>query len=120
MTAGVLGIGAIGDDAIVTGGFAFTANAMASTMHAVPGLGASRPAGGVASDFGARFNQQLGEANDKLVNADHLVRKLALGEADNLHQVMMALDDAKFSFNLLVQVRNKLLDAYQDVMRMQV
>lgn len=78
------------------------------------------PAGGAAADFGAWLENHIGEANDKMVHADRLVQKLALGEADNLHQVMMALDEAKFSFNLLMQVRNRLLDAYQDVMRMQV
>jgi len=74
----------------------------------------------VGADFGAWLENRVGEANDKLLQADRLVQKLALGEADNLHQVMMALDEAKLSFNLLVQVRNKLLDAYSDVMRMQV
>ena len=43
-----------------------------------------------------------------------------MGETDNLHQVMMALDKAKVSFQLMVQVRNKLLEAYQDVLRMQI
>lgn len=72
------------------------------------------------ADFGAWLERSVGDANDKQVRADQLVQKLALGDAENLHQVMIALDEAKFSFNLLVQVRNKLLEAYQDVMRMQV
>lgn len=72
------------------------------------------------ANFAAWIDSNLGEANDKLIHADRMVQKLALGEVDNLHQVMIALDEAKFSFNLLVQVRNKLLEAYQDVMRMQI
>jgi len=49
-----------------------------------------------------------------------LLQKLATGQVDNLHQVMIALDEAKMSFQMLVQVRNKLLEAYQDVIRMSV
>jgi hypothetical protein len=49
-----------------------------------------------------------------------LAAELATGEVDNLHQVMLKLDEAKLSFQLMVQVRNKLLEAYQDILRMQV
>ena len=72
------------------------------------------------ADFADWLAAGVGQANDKIAHADALVQRLALGEADNLHQVMLALDDARLTFNLLVQVRNKLLEAYQDVMRMQV
>lgn len=64
------------------------------------------------------LTQQVAHTNDLIVQADDGVRKLALGETENLHQVMIGLEKAKLSFELLMQVRNKLLDAYQDVMRM--
>ncbi len=48
------------------------------------------------------------------------MRNLVAGDVENLHQVMMSLEKAKLSFELVVQVRNRLLEAYQDVMRMQV
>jgi flagellar hook-basal body complex protein FliE len=48
------------------------------------------------------------------------VRQLAVGEPVNLHQVMVQLERAKLQLELVVQVRNKLLDAYQDLMKMQI
>lgn len=73
-----------------------------------------------APDFGAWLTGQIASINDKVVGADAEVRRLALGEAGNLHEVMMRLENAKLSFELAVQVRNKLLEAYQEIMRMQI
>ena len=71
-------------------------------------------------DFASWMAQEIGSTNDNLVNADQQLQRLATGEADNLHQVMISLEEAKLSFQLLVQVRNKVLEAYQDILRMQV
>ena len=73
-----------------------------------------------AGGFEGWMRTALGETNQLLIDADQQVTRLAMGETDNLHQVMMALDKAKVSFQLMVQVRNKLLEAYQDVLRMQI
>jgi len=73
-----------------------------------------------APDFGAWLTQQVSALNQEVVGADTDVRRLALGEAGNLHEVMMRLESAKLSFELAVQVRNKLLEAYQEVLRMQI
>jgi flagellar hook-basal body complex protein FliE len=72
------------------------------------------------ADFARWMEQELGQVNDKLLQADDMVRKLALGEVDNVHHVMIALDEARLSFQLLTQVRNKLLESYQDILRMSV
>lgn len=58
------------------------------------------------------------------VNADlnasaAATRSLALGQSDNLPQVMMMAEQARIEFELVVQVRNKLLEAYQELMRTQ-
>jgi flagellar hook-basal body complex protein FliE len=66
------------------------------------------------------MEQVVGQVNDKVVNADNQVRALALGQTDHLHDVMLALEDARISMGLMVQVRNRLVDAYQDLMRMQL
>jgi flagellar hook-basal body complex protein FliE len=71
-------------------------------------------------NFAAWLQEQVGETNAKINESDRWVQRLAVGETDNLHQVMIALDEAKFSFQLLTQMRNKLLEAYQDILRMQV
>ena len=86
----------------------------------VPGesLERARPSG--APDFADWMTKELGAINSKIAGSDQLLQRLATGEVDNLHQVMVSLEEAKLSFQLLVQVRNKLLEAYQDILRMQV
>jgi flagellar hook-basal body complex protein FliE len=97
------------------------------SIEAIAAIGAGLPdplgpAAGVAqpTGFGAWFAQEVGAVNANLVNADNEVRMLAAGEATSLHDVMIHMEEAKLSFQLLAQVRNRLLDAYQEVMRMQV
>lgn len=63
---------------------------------------------------------QVEQVNDRLNQADMLVRHLAVGDAQNIHQVMIALSEARLSLEMLVQVRDKALDAYQTLMQMQV
>lgn len=63
---------------------------------------------------------ELGRVNDKLVNASDELRKVATGDAKNLHGAMIALEGAKLEFQLLLQVRNRFMEAYQELMRMQV
>lgn len=59
------------------------------------------------------LNQQM-RVNDQAVQA------VALGDTSELHQVMMNLEKTRLSFELALQVRNKALEAYQELMRMQV
>ncbi len=75
------------------------------------------PRGG---DFANWLAQALGRVNADLALADQGMQSLATGEAQNLHQVMIALEEARMGVQVLVQVRNRLLDAYQEVLRMQV
>ena len=70
--------------------------------------------------FGAWFSRELESVNQQIQTADSNVRQLAMGGTDNLHQVMLSVSKAKLQFELIVQVRNKLLEGYQEVMRMQV
>ena len=73
-----------------------------------------------ATGFESWIGQQLNQMNDKLINAEKQVQQLAVGDVENLHQVMISLEEAKLSFQLSMQIRNKVLEAYQDVLRMQV
>lgn len=97
------------------------------TIEAVAAIGAELPAvmGPTAAvtqpaDFGAWFAREVGAVNATLIKSDNDVKKLAAGEAVSLHDVMIHMEEAKLSFQLLAQVRNRLLDAYQEVMRMPV
>jgi flagellar hook-basal body complex protein FliE len=77
----------------------------------------SRPA---QEDFASWLASALGDVNQQLVRADQGLQQLAAGETQNLHQVMIALEEARVGVQLVVQVRNRLLEAYQEVLRMQV
>ncbi|MFC4161855.1 flagellar hook-basal body complex protein FliE [Chitinimonas lacunae] len=100
---------------------AIAAIAPIQPIEAVAGLsGASAAAAAPAAGFADWFSQQISQTNGQLVEADRGLQKMAVGEPVNLHQVMIDLEEAKMSMQLLLQVRNRLLDAYQDVMRMQM
>lgn len=80
---------------------------------------ASTPAATAATPF-AQTLDQIATLNSKMIDNEAATQSLALGETENLHQVMMSIESARLQFDLLMQVRNKLLDAYQEMMRMQV
>jgi flagellar hook-basal body complex protein FliE len=64
--------------------------------------------------------ESIEQLNGQMHANDQAVQNIALGEADNLHQVMMTLERTRLEFELALQVRNKALEAYQELMRMQV
>ena len=76
--------------------------------------------GPAAPGFGAALAAEIGKVNDKMQSADKQVQDLALGKAANLHDVMIALEETKLSFQLMVQIRTRALEAYQDILRMQI
>lgn len=77
------------------------------------------PAGG--ADFADILKGSIDKVNQTQQQADQMAEKLAAGDtSQNLHEVMIALQTASVSFQEMVQVRNKLVTAYQDVMNMQV
>jgi flagellar hook-basal body complex protein FliE len=89
-------------------------------------LGAPGAAGGVqpASAPGATFENTLGrligEVNGRQAAAGEAVTGLVTGGNVPLHQAVIAMEEASVSFQLMVEVRNKLLESYQELMRMQV
>lgn len=90
-------------------------------LGAMAAAGPSAAAGsGAPRGFDAWMTSQINQINSQVHTADTHVQALAVGEVDNLHQVMQSLEKAKLSFELMVQVRNRVLEAYQDIMRMQI
>jgi len=70
--------------------------------------------------FGEMLNNIIQEAeNTAQVSAD-MTDALLSGEIDDLHSVTIAAQKAEMSLNLVIQVRNKIVDAYNEIMRMQV
>ena len=74
----------------------------------------------IKQDFSQWLASQIQETNEQIATADTELRRLATGETDNLHHVMLSLEKAKTSMELVVQVRNKLLEGYQELLRMQI
>jgi flagellar hook-basal body complex protein FliE len=79
-----------------------------------------RPQNAPGVDFATTLERELGALNQKVETAGQSLTDLASGESGNLHRVMLDLEQAKLSFQLAVQVRNKLLESYQELMRMQI
>lgn len=72
----------------------------------------------------ASFTQWLGaqvsQTNQQLNEADHALVQLASGQSTNLHQTMLSLEEAKLSFHYLEQIRNRIMSAYQELLREQI
>ncbi|RKX32267.1 MAG: flagellar hook-basal body complex protein FliE [Verrucomicrobia bacterium] len=85
------------------------------------GLGPIGPARGPS---GTSFSDMLGDlvqaVDGKSKAADAEAQKLMLGESNNIHQSMIAMQESSLAFTLLVEVRNKLVESYQELMRMPV
>jgi flagellar hook-basal body complex protein FliE len=73
---------------------------------------------------GKGFSHVLKDAIDDInklqMNADEKIAKVQLDNTASIHEAMIALEQASISFRAMMQVRNKILDAYQEVMRTQV
>jgi flagellar hook-basal body complex protein FliE len=68
--------------------------------------------------FGDFLSKAIHNVNDMQLEAGEAQDKLVRGEAAELHQVMIAAEKAGISFDLLLEIRKKLLDAYQEITRM--
>lgn len=71
-------------------------------------------------DFGAMLRNALAEVNQTQLESARMDRLLAQGQLTNVHEAVIAAEKATLSLELTVQIRNKLLEAYQEVMRMNV
>ena len=84
---------------------------LAQPLHAVKPTGAS---------FEHTIANFVEETSGRQAIASEAVKDLVSGKNVSLHQTMIAMEEASISFQLMVEVRNKLLESYQELMRMQV
>jgi flagellar hook-basal body complex protein FliE len=77
---------------------------------------AAKPAGG----FGSVLADAIGRVNQAQQNSQSSIDKFLSGEDEEVHKVALATQQASLSFDLFLQVRNKVVSAYQEVMRMQM
>ncbi len=70
--------------------------------------------------FAEHLLDSIKETNNTQKTADKAATDLSTGKEQNIHETMLAATEAELSFNLMVQIRNKALAAYQEIMRMPV
>ena len=72
------------------------------------------------NSFSEILKSLINQVNELQNKADESVQKLVSGETGSIHQVMIAIEEADLAFRLMMEVRNKLIEAYQEIMRMQI
>ena len=85
-----------------------------------PAAGPASTGGTAGASFGSFLNDAIAKVESFQQNADASVNRFLSGEGEELHQVALAEQHAELSFDLFLQVRNKVVAAYEEVMRMQV
>ena len=88
--------------------------------NGMPAPGQTPPAGESANTFMGMLRESLDKVNEAQHQADSAIKELVAGRSKNIHETMLTIEKADASLKLAMQVRNKVLDAYREIMRMQV
>ncbi len=83
-------------------------------------VGAARVEAAPPKGFSSLVSQGLQKVNDQLQAGQTTLQNLATGDVQNLHQVMIQLEESRVAFQLMMQVRTRALEAYQDIMKMPI
>jgi flagellar hook-basal body complex protein FliE len=70
--------------------------------------------------FGDLLQESIQKVEQKHMAAENALENLLTGKSDNLHQTMIAMEKASISLELMLQVRNKIIAAYDEIKRMQI
>lgn len=70
--------------------------------------------------FAEYFKNALENTNSLILESEKLAEEFAAGRTDNIHQVLIAAEKADIALQFTMQIRNKILDAYTEIMRMQI
>lgn len=70
--------------------------------------------------FGDMLTSMMSKVSETQIAGEQAIQKLQSGDAKHLHEVMIAVEEADISLRMLVQMRNKALTAYEEIMRMQI
>jgi flagellar hook-basal body complex protein FliE len=73
-----------------------------------------------SADFGTALRDAVGQVDASQKAADAQITAFVAGDQENVHEVMISMNQAKLSFQLLTEVRNKMLETYHELMRIQV
>ena len=78
------------------------------------------PVQGSSTDFAQELKNALGNVNDMQVQGEKAMSDIATGSVKDLHQAAIAIDKAEISMKLMLEVRNKALNAYKEITRTQM
>jgi flagellar hook-basal body complex protein FliE len=95
-------------------------NSLSPTRSIFEDLKKTDSATGVTIPFSSYMKQALYSTNDLLLESQKLADDFAAGYTDNIHQVVLAAEKANISLQFTMQIRNKIMDAYSEIMRMQI
>jgi flagellar hook-basal body complex protein FliE len=95
-------------------------SAPTASPDGLPSLGETGEGGSVIPAFGDVLSGFLRQVDAAQHRSDAMVESLALGEPVDVHQVMLALGEASNALQLTLQVRGKVLEAYQEFMRLPI
>ncbi len=85
-----------------------------------PEMSVNKSAENVTNSFEDTLNGFVSNVNNLQNSANDAIDKMAAGQTADVHEVMVAMEKAKVSFDMLLQIRNKMLDAYKQIMQMQM
>lgn len=91
-----------------------------SALSAIQVDPAALPTRAASPSFTAMMSDGIEQTNTRLLEASQLTRAFAVGQDIPVHQVTFALEQARLSFELMNQVRTRLVESYQEILRMQV
>ncbi|WP_426447106.1 flagellar hook-basal body complex protein FliE [Paenibacillus sp. S-38] len=91
-----------------------------AVVNAVQPKNTTASASEVSNQFGKFLSSAIDNLNQDQANVDKLNTQFVKGDITDVHQVMIASEKASLGLELTVQVRNKVIEAYQEIMRMQV
>ena len=86
----------------------------------VPDINGTNPAGKGDAGFGELLSSMVDQVNETQIAGDKAIENMLTGRAQHLHEVMIAVEQADISLRMAVQIRNKALTAYEEIMRMQI
>ncbi|WP_053957442.1 flagellar hook-basal body complex protein FliE [Inediibacterium massiliense] len=75
---------------------------------------------GDSESFSSFLKDALNKANDYQIESEKMDTLAAMGEIDNVHEVMIAADKSEIALQFTIEVKNKVLDAYKEIMRLQI
>lgn len=95
-------------------------NMNALSLGAAPGAAKNQTIQGQGGNFWNSLQQALGQVDQMQQEASLSAQQLALGNEDFLHNTMIAYEKASLALQLTIEIRNRMVESYQEIMRMQM